>query len=165
MCEHAMTTPNGEARSLNTQRARGITLIELMVVVVIVGIIASIAIPSYRNYVIRAQRADATAALLKIAAAQEKFYLQNNTYTTALGSTGLKISTATTPVSERGWYSLSISSPSGTTLSTAYLATATAVNGGPQFQDKDCRTLTIRETGQRGAKNAGGTDNTATCWK
>ena len=67
-----------------SNRQQGVTLIELVVVVVIVGILASIAIPSYRNYVLRANRTEGRAALLALATAQEKFYLQCNTYTTAL---------------------------------------------------------------------------------
>ena len=59
---------------------RGFTLIEAMVVVVIIAIMASIGIPSYRQYMMRAQRADGTGALLRMASAQEKFYLQNNRY-------------------------------------------------------------------------------------
>ena len=59
----------------------GVTLIELLTVIVVIGILASIAVPSYRNYLIRAQRTEATTALLNLQAAQEKFYLQNNAYT------------------------------------------------------------------------------------
>ncbi len=63
---------------------RGVTLIELVVVVAILALLASIAVPSYRQYVLRSNRAEAKAALLNVAAAQEKFYLQNNTYTNEL---------------------------------------------------------------------------------
>jgi len=69
----------------------GVTLLELMTVVLVIGILSAIAIPSYRQYTMRAQRSDATAALLRIASAQEKFYLQNNTYTTTVGAGGLNL--------------------------------------------------------------------------
>ncbi len=72
---------------------RGVTLTELMVVVVIVGILTAIAYPSYRGYSARAKRNEARAALLQIATNQERFYLQNNTYTTNLLALGF----ATTP--------------------------------------------------------------------
>ena len=52
--------------------SRGFSLVELMMVIVIIAILASVAVPGYRDYVQRAQRVDATAALLRIAAAQEK---------------------------------------------------------------------------------------------
>jgi len=67
---------------------RGITLTELMIVVVIVGILATIAYPSYRQFAARAKRNEAKAALLQIATMQERFYLQNNTYTTDLTQLG-----------------------------------------------------------------------------
>jgi len=140
----------------------GVTLLELMTVVVIIGVLTSIAIPSYRRYTLRAQRSDATAALLRIAAAQEKFYLQNNTYTTTVGAGGLNLGAGT---SERGWYNLTIAAPAGFTIGTAYLATATAASGQAQITDLDCRTFTIRETGERAAANSGGTTNTPNCWR
>ncbi len=59
----------------------GVTLLELMIVVVIMGLLASIAYPNYREFVARAKRNEAKAALLQIAQNQERFYLQNNTYT------------------------------------------------------------------------------------
>ena len=51
-----------------------------------VAVLAAIAVPSYRQYVLRSHRAEAKTALLNVAAAQERFYLQNNTYTTDLTS-------------------------------------------------------------------------------
>jgi type IV pilus assembly protein PilE len=141
----------------------GVTLLELLTVVVIIGVLTSVAIPSYRRYTMRAQRSDATAALLRIAAAQEKFYLQNNTYTTTIGAGGLNLGGTTN--SERGWYSLTIAAPAGLTIGTGYLATASAIAGQAQATDTDCATFTVRETGERGAANSGGTSNTAACWR
>ncbi len=59
---------------------RGVTLLELMIVVVIVGILTAIAYPNYQAFVARAKRTEARALLLEIAISQERFYLQNNTY-------------------------------------------------------------------------------------
>ncbi len=59
---------------------RGVTLLELMVVVVILGILTAIAYPSYTQFVERAKRTEARALLLRIAVDQERFYLQNNTF-------------------------------------------------------------------------------------
>ena len=59
---------------------RGVTLLELMIVVVIIGILTAIAYPSYTQFVERAKRTEAKALLLKIAIDQERFYLQNSTF-------------------------------------------------------------------------------------
>jgi type IV pilus assembly protein PilE len=73
------------------RKMRGVTLLELMIVVVIIGILAAIAYPNYRQYVARAKRTEARAALLKIAVNQERFYLQNNTYTTNMMQLGFPV--------------------------------------------------------------------------
>jgi len=86
------------------RKARGYSLIELMVVLVIIGIIASIAYPQYGQYVIRAGRADGAAALLEIMERQELFYRSNLRYTgnlTDLGYPGNIVS------SEEGRYQIS----------------------------------------------------------
>ena len=66
------------------------TLMELMVVVVIIGILTAIAFPNYRDFVARAKRSEAKAALLKIATNQERFYLQNSTFTTDMTMLGFQ---------------------------------------------------------------------------
>ncbi len=133
----------------------GVTLIELMVVMVIVGILAAIAIPSYRNYLLRAQRTDATTALLRIASAEEKFYLQNNIYASEAQRglappLGLGI-----PNTEHGYYALAIAA--NPALAQGFTVTATAVAGGAQAGDAHCVSFTLNEQGQKGATN---TD----CW-
>ena len=67
---------------------KGVTLVELMIVIVIVGILAALALPNYRQYVAKAKRNEAKAALMQIATLQERFYLQNNTYTQDLTQLG-----------------------------------------------------------------------------
>ncbi len=77
---------------------QGITLLELMIVVVIIGTLAVLAYPNYREYSSRAQRTEARSMLLRIAADQEKFYLQNSTYAntmTAFGYASNAVSTDT----------------------------------------------------------------------
>lgn len=65
----------------------GFTLIEVMIVVAIVGILAAVAYPSYRDYLIRGSLADATNGLSAVRAQMERHYLDNRTYATANGFT------------------------------------------------------------------------------
>ena len=60
--------------------SRGVTLTELLIVIVIIGILAAIAYPNYREFTARAKRTEAKTILLEIAQNQERFYLQNNRY-------------------------------------------------------------------------------------
>jgi type IV pilus assembly protein PilE len=129
---------------------RGVTLIELVVVVAIVALLASIAVPSYRQYVLRSNRAEAKAALLNVASAQEKFYLQNNTYTSELTDappSGLGLGSTT----QTGLYTIEVDGADDE----GYTATATAT--GPQAQDSNCAELSIDQIGTRTATS----DN---CW-
>ncbi|MEJ2161085.1 MAG: type IV pilin protein [Chromatiales bacterium] len=136
----------------------GVTLIELMVVVLIVGILAAFAIPSYRQYVLRANRADAKATLLRLAAAQEQFYAQNNTYTNNLAAAppaGLGIAGT-----EKGYYQLNVVNADAT----GFTVTAAPGAMSPQLQDGACQTFTITATGVRSSINGAGADSTAECW-
>jgi type IV pilus assembly protein PilE len=133
------------------KKQRGMTLIELMIVIAIVAILASIAIPAYGRYVMRANRVDATAALLRLAAAQERFYLQNNTYGTA-AAVGV-------PATENGFYALAVTANDATGF------TATATAQGRQLDDDDCQVFSINQLGQRTSTDGGGADTSATCWR
>ena len=59
---------------------KGMTLMELMITVVIIGIIAAVAIPSYNGYMNRTRRADAITALETVALYEEKAFAETNTY-------------------------------------------------------------------------------------
>ncbi len=67
---------------------KGFSLIELMIVLAIIGILSAIGYPSYDSYMKKSRRADGKIALQRMADRQERFYLQNNTYTTATASVG-----------------------------------------------------------------------------
>ena len=65
-------------------RHKGFTLIELMITVAIIGILASIALPSYKNYIIKSSRTAAQTELMELASIQEKVYLNSNAYTASV---------------------------------------------------------------------------------
>jgi type IV pilus assembly protein PilE len=133
---------------------KGFTLIELMIVVVIVGVLMGIALPAYQGYTLRAHRSEAHASLLDIAARQERFVAQNNTYTTEVSAaTGLGLGTTTT---REGYYDLTTSACGAGTLATCYLVTATAT--ARQNSDTDCLTITYDSAGAKSSTTPG------ECW-
>ncbi|MFB1010186.1 MAG: type IV pilin protein, partial [Thiopseudomonas sp.] len=67
---------------------QGFTLIEIMIVIVILGVIAAIALPSYQDHVRRANRSEGMAFLQDVAARQERYFAQNNTYVTDIANVG-----------------------------------------------------------------------------
>lgn len=67
---------------LNMKHMRGVTLMELMIVVVIIGVLTAFAFPNYQEFAARAKRTEAKAILLEIASNQERFYLNANRFGT-----------------------------------------------------------------------------------
>ena len=118
--------------------------------------------PSYRSYLLRAQRTDAKTSLLQVQSAEEKFYLQNNSYltdTTKLATAppaGLGLS----PTSSNGYYSVAVAQGTSATDQT-FIATAAPIAGKGQSDDTKCTAFTIDDTGKRGATGPGGMDY---CW-
>ncbi len=151
---------------MNKQKA--FTLIELMITVAIVGILASIAIPSYQDSVMKSRRADAKGELLGFANAMERYFTVNNKYTGAAtegADTGIPAITTfsatialcvVTPTTSTPCYNLTINVATAST----YVLYATPI--GPQAGDK-CGTLTLTHTGLKGVINTPGAIPTD-CW-
>jgi type IV pilus assembly protein PilE len=122
---------------------KGFSLVELMVVLAIIGVLGAIAYPSYDSYMKKSRRSDAKIALQAMADKQERFYLQNNTYTTIAANVG---GTGT----EKNYYVLSIDSADVN----AFALTATAVAGGAQATDTttnngDCTVIKLTSAGAK----------------
>lgn len=118
---------------LRKYRAKGFTLIELMIVVAIVGILASIALPAYRQHVIRAKRSAAETYILKIANVQEQMLLDQHAYSTTPPGGGTWNDTGKIPPELVGLYSFSTSVSAGPPPS--YTITATPAAGSSQVSD------------------------------
>jgi type IV pilus assembly protein PilE len=133
----------------------GFTLIEVMIVVVIIGVIAAIALPSYLDYTKQARRADAKTALFAVQLAEEKYRANNPSY----GSlTDLSFSDPF--ISPEGYYSITVVKvdTSGATPST-YTATAAPTTKNNQNTD-DCGNFVATSAD---LYTAGGDDEI--CWQ
>jgi len=129
---------------------KGFTLVELMIVIAIIGILASIAYPSYQNSVMKSHRSDAQSGLSQLAQALERFYGVRYTYIgtgdSGGGTAGAPISgvfshTSTPLGSSQIHYDLTL-----TASATSYTVTATPA--GNQASDS-CGTLTLTRSGAK----------------
>ena len=113
------------------RKTEGFSLVELMIVVLIIGILAGIVYPSYSQYLYETRRSDAWAALSAAAAAQERWYSINYSYTDNISNLGGSNS-------PEGFYTISVGADG-----TSFILTATAVDSGVQAGDSGCTVLTL----------------------
>jgi type IV pilus assembly protein PilE len=139
-------------------RAAGVSLLELLVAVAIVGMLAALTYPAFRHHIVKAKRAEAQAALMQLMQQQERYYSQNNRY--------VAFSSASTEPDERlfKWWS-----GQGAAAASAYEIRAGACAGEAiaqcvqldavpgtanvdgAFADADCQTLSLTSTGDKRA--------------
>ncbi|WP_293373090.1 type IV pilin protein [Nevskia sp.] len=152
----------------------GFSLLELMIALVVVGILAAIALPSYRSYVLRSNRALVRAILVDIAAKLEAealasrgiyptnfdFYLAGGT-PPILDKTEIDLDREghiTANAMAASTYRISLTPLETAAVPRRYRLTATAVNN--QAQDQACATLVVESNGLRTATPG----NNAVCW-
>ena len=152
---------------------RGFTLIELMIAVTILAIIAGIAIPSYRDHVIRSNRADAQSYMLQVANQEQQILMDARQYAAPQGNAAFTSAAPTgvglaVPASVSHNYDLKISVPPtvvGQQPSFTIIATPTA-----NMVDVSCQTLTLQSDGTKGVTTNSvtgltPTSDALTCWK
>ena len=143
------------------QTQRGLTLIELMIVVGVIGVIAAIAIPSFLSQNLKSKRVDASHPLLDIATKQELYFARNGSYTNKFYQLNAD------KVSTEKLYSIAIESCDSSTpndFNTCFTVVATPAAGSPQLEDTQCQKFTYHSRDGKLAEDANGNDTSGICW-
>lgn len=134
-------------------KKNGYSLIELIVTLAVISILASIAIPTYKSYTLKTRRSEGRAFVMEIMQRQEKYYTENNTYTTDLTQLGYSSST---PTSEQGYYQVSAAAAADGIANNVIL---TAQPQGNQANDSECGSFIINSNGSKTTSTS-----STTCW-
>ncbi|MEL6869107.1 MAG: type IV pilin protein [Pseudomonadota bacterium] len=131
-------------------KQRGMTLIELLLVIVILGIIVSIALPGYQDSVRKARRADSQAVMLELAQWMERFYTENGRYDQDRAGAAVApppILLASPREGTTIFYNMVVATPDDQSF------TITATPNGGQVGDK-CGNLTLNQASTRGVSTS-----------
>lgn len=135
---------------------KGFTLIEMMIVVAVIALLTLVGLPTYRDSVRKANRADAQITLNRLATLQERHFFRTNQYTADFADL-ISGATSGDPIaSDEGHYSIALSGGG-----TSWSMTATAT--GDQANDTACASLTLNHLGQRTATKSDASASTE-CW-
>jgi type IV pilus assembly protein PilE len=130
-------------------KKRGFTLLELLITIAVIGIISSIAYPSYIDNITRANRTEAQRELLRLASLQEQYFIDHREYTADM----TKLGTPADPyITDSGLYSIDT-----TVVGITYTLVATA-KGRQITADSACKKLSVTDTGKK-------TATSTNCWE
>ena len=121
----------------------GITLIELLIVIVVIGVLAAVAYPSYQEQVRKTKKTDGIAMINKVMQAQERFFMNNLTYTNDLQLLGF--SAANNVPSDKGHYLVSAAACAGDIA--ACVNITTDAQGAQDTGDDDEDNLSLNSQG------------------
>jgi type IV pilus assembly protein PilE len=147
----------------SARRIRGFTLAEIMTAIVVVIVLGAIAVPMWRNHLLRVRRADAISALVAVQSAQDKFFGRNARYAGAAALTspppaGLGLSAT----SEHGHFQIELSTSED---ALRYTAVARSQPQAGEAEDTRCAQMSIDHLGIRRAMDAAGVDRSGDCWR
>lgn len=137
--------------NVSIRRDSGFSLIELLIVVVIIGILAAVAIPAYGTYVVRTNRAAARSCMMEFTQFMERYYTTNLTYVDAAPALGCQ---------SEGNLGTRYTITVGNLAQNTYIVTATPV-GEQLARDTACGILRVNQAGTR---TRSGTGTVADCW-
>ncbi len=135
------------------QSAAGFTIIELLIVIAVISILTAIAVPSYRDYVMKSRRTEAKELLFTAAQRLQQYFTQNDVYTNSTSTLQMGSS------SRNGYYTLTIAAGTTGSINTSYALTAT--RAGTQTSDTACGNYTLNLLGTR---SVSGSQTTPPCW-